>query len=190
MAKFVVNLAEPAAADAARFGPKAANQAALGHAGLPTPGGFCLGADAYNHQLEILGLTEAAEKAVTLPFMESRSHVADVRIGLFSQPIAPEIEAELIAAYRALVAETGGRVAVRSSSLMEDTTGSSFAGQFQTFLGIDREDEFLTALRACWGALWSPGPCATWMTKTLKRSIRRWLSWCSRWSRPRHRAAV
>ena len=156
MAKFVVNLADPAAADAARFGPKAANQAALAHAGLPTPGGFCLGADAYNRQLESLGLTEAAEKAVTLPFMESRGHVADVRIGLFSKPIAPEIEAELIAAYRALVAETGGRVAVRSSSLMEDTEGSSFAGQFQTFLGIDKEEEFLTALRACWGALWSP----------------------------------
>jgi pyruvate,water dikinase len=68
----------------------------------------------------------------------------------------PEIEAELIAAYRALIAETGGRVAVRSSSLMEDTEGSSFAGQFQTFLGIDKEEEFLTALRACWGALWSP----------------------------------
>ena len=156
MAKFVVNLADPAAADAARFGPKAANQAALAHAGLPTPGGFCLGADAYNHQLESLGLTEAAEKAVTLPFMESRGYVADVRIGLFSKPIVPEIEAELIAAYRALIAETGGRVAVRSSSLMEDTEGSSFAGQFQTFLGIDKEDEFLTALRACWGALWSP----------------------------------
>lgn len=156
MAKFVVNLADPAAADAARFGPKAANQAALCHAGLPTPGGFCLGADAYNHQLESLGLTEAAEKAVTLPFMESRGHVADVRIGLFSQPIVPEIEAELIAAYRDLVAESGVRVAVRSSSLMEDTEGSSFAGQFQTFLGIDKEDEFLTALRACWGALWSP----------------------------------
>lgn len=156
MAKFVVDLADPAAADAARFGPKAANQAALGHAGLPTPGGFCLGADAYNHQLESLGLTEAAEKAVSLPFMESRGHVADVRIGLFSEPIVPEIEAELIAAYRALIAETGGRVAVRSSSLMEDTEGSSFAGQFQTFLGIDKEEEFLTALRACWGALWSP----------------------------------
>jgi pyruvate,water dikinase len=156
MTKFVVNLADPAAADAARFGPKAANQAALAHAGLPTPGGFCLGADAYNYQLESLGLAEAAEKAVTLPFMESRGHVADVRIGLFSEPIVPEIQEELIAAYRALVAETGGRVAVRSSSLMEDTEGSSFAGQFQTFLGIDKEDEFLTAWRACWGALWSP----------------------------------
>ncbi len=156
MTKFVVNLADPAAADAERFGPKAANQAALGHAGLPTPGGFCLGADAYNHQLESLGLTEAAERAVTLPFMESRGYVADVRIGLFSEPIAPEIEAELVDAYRALMAESGGRVAVRSSSLMEDTEGSSFAGQFQTFLGIDDEQEFLTTVRACWGALWSP----------------------------------
>ena len=156
MAKFVVNLADPAAADAERFGPKTANQAVLAHGGLPTPGGFCLGADAYNHQLESLGLTETAEKAVSLPFMESRGHVADVRIGLFSEPIAPEIEEELIAAYRALVAECGGRVAVRSSSLMEDTEGSSFAGQFQTFLGIDNETDFLTSLRACWGALWSP----------------------------------
>lgn len=156
MTKFVVNLTDPAAADAERFGPKAANQAALGHAGLPTPGGFCLGADAYNHQIESLGLAEAADKAVTLPFMESRGHVADVRIALFSEPISPEIEEELVVAYRALVAEAGGRVAVRSSSLMEDTEGSSFAGQFQTFLGIESETEFLTALRACWGALWSP----------------------------------
>lgn len=156
MAKFVVNLADPAAADPDRFGPKTANQAMLAHGGLPTPGGFCLGADAYGHQLESLGLTETAEKAVSLPFMESRGHVADVRIGLFSAPIAPEIEEELLTAYRALVAECGGRLAVRSSSLMEDTEGSSFAGQFQTFLGIDNEADFLTALRACWGALWSP----------------------------------
>jgi pyruvate,water dikinase len=156
MAKFVVALADEAATDAERFGPKAANQAALGHAGLSTPGGFVLGADAYFHQLESLGLTEAAEQAVTLPFMESRGPIADVRIGLFSEPIAPEIEAELLDAYRSLTVEPGMRLAVRSSSLMEDTEGSSFAGQFQTFLGIEGEQDFLTAVRACWGALWSP----------------------------------
>jgi pyruvate,water dikinase len=156
MVKFVVALADEAATDAERFGPKAANQAALGHAGLPTPGGFVLGADAYFHQLESLGLTEAAEQAVTLPFMESRGPIADVRIGLFSEPIAPEIEAELLDAYRSLTVEPGMRLAVRSSSLMEDTEGSSFAGQFQTFLGIEGEQDFLTAVRACWGALWSP----------------------------------
>jgi len=156
MAKFVVALADEAATDAERFGPKAANQAALGHAGLPTPGGFVLGADAYFHQLESLGLVEAAEQAVTLPFVESRGPIADVRIGLFSEPIAPEIEVELLDAYRTLMAEPGMRLAVRSSSLMEDTEGSSFAGQFQTFLGIEGEQDFLTAVRACWGALWSP----------------------------------
>ena len=156
MAKFVVALADEAATNAERFGPKAANQAALGHAGLPTPGGFVLGADAYFHQLESLGLVEAAEQAVTLPFVESRGPIADVRIGLFSEPIAPAIEAELLDAYRTLMAEPGMRLAVRSSSLMEDTEGSSFAGQFQTFLGIEGEQDFLTAVRACWGALWSP----------------------------------
>jgi pyruvate,water dikinase len=156
MAKFVVALADEAATNAERFGPKAANQAALGHAGLPTPGGFVLGADAYFHQLESLGLVEAAEQAVTLPFVESRGPIADVRIGLFSEPIAPKIEAELLDAYRTLMAEPGMRLAVRSSSLMEDTEGSSFAGQFQTFLGIEGEQDFLTAVRACWGALWSP----------------------------------
>jgi pyruvate,water dikinase len=156
MAKFVVSLTDKAATDAERFGPKAANQAALGHAGLPTPGGFVLGADAYFHQLETLGLVEAVEQAVSLPFMESRGPIAEVRIGLFSEPIAPEIEAEILDAYRALTADTGMRLAVRSSSLMEDTEGSSFAGQFQTFLGIEGEEDLLTAVRACWGALWSP----------------------------------
>ena len=156
MAKFVVRLTDEAATDAERFGPKAANQAALGHAGLPTPGGFVLGADAYFHQLESLGLVDAAEQAVSLPFMESRGPIAEVRIGLFSEPIAADIEAELLDAYRTLTAETGMRLAVRSSSLMEDTEGSSFAGQFQTFLGIEGETDFLTAVRACWGALWSP----------------------------------
>ncbi|MDG2313727.1 MAG: hypothetical protein P8M15_06830, partial [Alphaproteobacteria bacterium] len=71
MNKFVVNLSDTEAADALRFGPKTANQAILAHGGLPTPGGFCLGADAYNHQLDSLGLTEAAERAMSLPFLES-----------------------------------------------------------------------------------------------------------------------
>ena len=47
MSKFIVALSDPAAKDASRFGPKAANQAALAHADLPTPGGFCLSAEAY-----------------------------------------------------------------------------------------------------------------------------------------------
>jgi pyruvate,water dikinase len=47
MTDYVIPLSAATAADADRVGPKAANLAALARAGLPTPGGFCLGADAY-----------------------------------------------------------------------------------------------------------------------------------------------
>ena len=155
MHPYIVALSDKAVTDPGRFGPKAANQAALAHAGLPTPGGFCLSAEAYRSQVEALGLTAAAEKAVTLDFMEARPYVSQVRIAMFEQPIIDEISQPLLQAYRELVGNSGMLLAVRSSSLMEDTEGSSFAGQFQTFLGIENETDFLTAVRACWGALWS-----------------------------------
>jgi len=44
---------------------------------------------------------------------------------------------------------------VRSSALIEDRKGSNFAGQFESFLGIDDETALLTAVRACWAALWT-----------------------------------
>jgi pyruvate, water dikinase len=44
---------------------------------------------------------------------------------------------------------------VRSSALVEDRFGSSFAGQFESYLGLEGESEFLTAVRSCWAALWS-----------------------------------
>ena len=42
--------------DADRFGPKAANLARLGRAGLPIPDGFCVDAEAYRVQVAALGL--------------------------------------------------------------------------------------------------------------------------------------
>ncbi len=44
---------------------------------------------------------------------------------------------------------------MRSSALIEDREGANFAGQFESFLGLTDETEFLTAVRACWAALWT-----------------------------------
>src|SRR5206468_9517878 len=63
--------------------------------------------------------------------------------------------APLLDAWRDQVARTGALTAVRSSALVEDRHGSSFAGQFESYLGIELESEFVTAVRACWAALWS-----------------------------------
>jgi len=152
----IVSLASPEATDAGRFGPKAANLAALGRAGLPIPDGVCLDAEAYRLQLAALDLEASARGAFAAEDgMEARRHTLRMKLELLEQPIAPAVLVPLLAAWRDLVARTGALTAVRSSALVEDRFGSSFAGQFESYLGLELESEFITAVRACWAALWS-----------------------------------
>ena len=140
-----------------RFGPKAANLAALGQAGLPIPDGFCLDAEAYRLQIAALGLEASARGAFA----------TDDRVGSAAARAADEARAARAAdragGARARCSRRGARwstrtgalTVVRSSALVEDRDGSSFAGQFESYLGLEGEAEFLTAVRACWAALWS-----------------------------------
>ena len=153
--QFIIPLTAATAVDAERVGPKAANLAALLHAGLPTPGGFCLSADAYRTQIAALGLDPMVSDFAAAHPGEQRRLSVEIRLGLYEQPIAPKILAPLLAAWRAQRDTSPGPSAVRSSALIEDRKGANFAGQFESFLGIDEEAAFLTAVRACWAALWT-----------------------------------
>jgi pyruvate,water dikinase len=75
---------------------------------------------------------------------------------LMEEPVVPEIREPLLAAWRLITRDGALPGVVRSSALVEDRNGSSFAGQFESFLGLDNETDFLTAVRACWAALWAP----------------------------------
>jgi phosphoenolpyruvate synthase/pyruvate phosphate dikinase len=153
--RFIVPLVAAAARDAERVGPKAANLAALARAALPTPGGFCLTADAYRDQIAALGLTEMLARYGAAEMRQQRRLSVEIRLALYEQPIAPEILSALLDAWR--VTRAGGvkPFAVRSSALIEDRKGANFAGQFESFLGIADETAFITAVRACWAALWT-----------------------------------
>jgi pyruvate,water dikinase len=156
MTSFIVPITDLQATDIDRFGPKAANVAELGRAGLPIPDGFCLGADAYREQLRNLGLEDDARGAFSADDSpKARRHALNMKLGLMDRDIAPAILEPLLEARRALVARTGALMVVRSSALVEDRSGSSFAGQFESFVGVETEEDFGTAVRACWGALWS-----------------------------------
>jgi phosphoenolpyruvate synthase/pyruvate phosphate dikinase len=154
MTAFILPLSDPAATDPENVGPKAANLAALTQAGLPTPGGFALTAAAYRHQLRHLGVEDLARAYNEADLPASRKLSVQIRLALHQKPIAPEILDTLLAAWRALLAG-GGRGVVRSSALIEDRKGANFAGQFESFLGLTDETEFVTAVRACWAALWT-----------------------------------
>lgn len=46
-----------------------------------------------------------------------------------------------------------GRVAVRSSAIGEDGTDTSFAGQFETILGVEGVEDVLNAVIQCWDSV-------------------------------------
>ena len=148
----IARLGDDAATDPARFGPKVANQALLGRAGLPIQSGFCLDAEAYRSQLKAAGLADAAAAALSLQGPDVRPYISEVRIGLFQKPITAAVLKPLCEVWQELNRHTATTAVVRSSALMEDAAGSTFAGQFETFLGLETQDDFLTAVRACWAA--------------------------------------
>lgn len=156
MSEFVVRLDAAEATSADRFGPKAANQAALSQAGLPVAGGYCIDAAAYRAQVTALGLDDVARRVFhEEDTLTARRLALRMRMKLHDEPIAPAVREPLLAAWREMMAVNGTVGVVRSSALVEDRDGSSFAGQFESFLGLETEAEFETAVRACWGALWA-----------------------------------
>jgi pyruvate, water dikinase len=155
MHSFIVSSMSAEATDAERFGPKAANLARLGRAGLPIPDGFCVDAQAYRIQVAALGLEDSARSVSSVDSATARCAALAMKLGLLDKPIVSEVLDPLLDAWRTLVATTGALTVVRSSALVEDRFGSSFAGQFESYLGLEDEIEFITAVRSCWAALWS-----------------------------------
>src|SRR5438876_2988999 len=151
----IVSLASAEATDADRFGHKAANLARLGRGGLPIPDGFCVDAEAYRIQVAALGLEKIAHGVNAVEPGTARRAALAMKLSLFDHPIAPEVLDPLLDARRALVETTDALMVVRSSALVEDRFGSSFAGQFESYLGLEDESDFITAVRSCWAALWS-----------------------------------
>lgn len=156
MRHYVIPLQSPEAVQAGRFGPKGANLAALGRAGLPIPDGYCVAAEIYRLQLRTLELEHTARAVFSSDDATARRAALQVRMRLMEGPVAPEVQEPLLAAWRSVTRNGAISGVVRSSALVEDRYGTSFAGQFESYLGLDGETDFFTAVRACWAALWAP----------------------------------
>lgn len=150
----ILSLDSPAALLTERVGPKASRLARLRQAGLPVPDGFCLTADAYRAHLAATGMEAVARRIARSGSPEARRLTVALRLALLELPLGAEISGALVEAWRRL-APAVGLVAVRSSALLEDNPGATFAGQFESFLGVSSEAELVTAVRACWAALWA-----------------------------------
>ncbi|GAA4813409.1 hypothetical protein GCM10023200_59000 [Actinomycetospora chlora] len=153
---WVVDLADPAAADVAAVGGKGAGLHRLVALGARVPAGFVVTTDAFRAALPATGDVEAPlrELAPDAPIDQVERAAAQARARLLRAVAAGPVLDAVRAAYDDLA---GGisRVAVRSSAVGEDAAGASYAGEHDTYLEIRGRDAVADAVCRCWASLYT-----------------------------------
>ena len=156
---------EPAAAVAAA-GSKIGRLAELHRCGVQVPQGFAVTVDAYRRHCAESGLDardrRGARRLGAEP-ADARCEAASARIReLFeATPMSDALTAEITEAYEELCLrcmDVNVPTAVRSSATGEDAADASFAGIFDTYLGVSGTPRVLDAVRPLLGlAVHRPG---------------------------------
>lgn len=152
----------PAAAVAAA-GSKMGRLSELHRAGVQVPDGFAVTVDAYRRHCADSGLDPRIDEvlaglgsAPTDAEVEAASRT--IRAMVEATPMSAELEAEIVDAYEELclrATDVNVPTAVRSSATGEDAADASFAGIFDTYLGVSGAPRVLEAVRQCWGSLFT-----------------------------------
>ena len=139
-------------------GGKGASLTRLLAAGLPVPDGFHLTTAAYQcfvTKNEMQSSIQAALEFVDIHEPATLESASMAISGLFTEAqIPPDVTNALSLAYNEL-ADLHPSVAVRSSATAEDLSETSGAGQQDTFLNIQGNNELSVAVKRCWISLWT-----------------------------------
>lgn len=144
-------------------GSKIAKLGSLRALGVKVPEGFALTTGAYGRFIRETGLHNAIEKFLggvddpnDLDQVESAAE--SIRRAFQAAPIPRAIDVAVQEAYEVLCdqcRDINVPVAVRSSATGEDGAEASFAGQFETVLGVSGIGDVLDAVKVCWASLYN-----------------------------------
>jgi pyruvate, water dikinase len=144
-------------------GAKMGRLAELPSVGVRVPQGFAVTADAYRLHCAKTGLGEVIDAA--LGGLDSDADTAGIETAaqavqaeLTSREMGADLAGSITGAYEELSCRCLGLnipVAVRSSAIGEDSATASFAGIFDTYLGVCGGDQVLEAVRRCWASLFN-----------------------------------
>src|SRR5262245_53810367 len=160
---YVVRLEDLRLTDIPRVGGKNASLGEmignLAARGIRVPGGFATTAVAYRDFLaadDLANRIEARLAALDPDDVEALARCgAETRRWVADAPLPPRLEAEIAAAYRALMTPGEHPVAVRSSATAEDLPDASFAGQQETLLNVTGLPDVLAAVRHVFASLYN-----------------------------------
>jgi pyruvate, water dikinase len=153
----LVWLDEVGLADVPRVGAKLARLGVLRSFGSQVPDAFVLTTTAFDTflgpaRVELERLLEAPSAGLEDDERLSQT----VRAFIEQHPFPRDLQANIVQAFAELAERTelGDRLstAVRSSGVFEDGADASFAGQYDTYLGLRSAEGVLEYVRKCWGS--------------------------------------
>jgi len=155
-------------------GPKMGRLAELQRAGLRVPLSFAVSTEAFRSHFAATGLDQEIVQALAGVTAEDDAAVATAsdkaQQAVLGTALPPDLTAAITEAYDELAdrcTDLNLPVAVRSSAAGEDSGDASFAGIFETYLGIAGADRVVEAVRKCWASLFTPRA----VTYRLRRGI-------------------
>ena len=143
---FVALLSAPGA-DREALGNKARVLSELCQDGFPVPPGFVIRTEAFDHFMASNGIHDAGS-SIAEQLQALRGRILGGKMPLDLEDIIG----------RHFGALRHACVAVRSSATLEDSDSRSFAGQFDSFLGVT-SDTLMAKIMECWASLFKPRPC-------------------------------
>ena len=157
----VLDLGSVGLADAPVAGAKLARLGELAARGWRIPDGYVVTVHALRAALREPARAELARLCEDWPGdrAEAERRCARARELVEGGELPGSLEAAIREAHERLARRTGAGdallVAVRSSGVSEDGATSSFAGQYETFLGVRGQEEVLRHVRRCWASLFT-----------------------------------
>ena len=152
----LVDLRAPEATSRALCGGKGAELARLIGESLPVPDGFVVTTDAFSSFVDAQGLTPACEELRAAGSEQSAVLAEHVRRSITDTEFPASLERDVLRKLADFERQHQGDSlwAVRSSAIAEDTDSASFAGQYDTILGV-HAGEVTGAILHSWGSMFS-----------------------------------
>jgi len=133
----------------------------LGDKGVSVPGGFAVTAYAYKYTIEKAGIDAQIKQILSDLDTHDVRNLAErgekIRTIIKNTPLPEELTIEIRAYYQKMEERyyKNVDVAVRSSATAEDLPDASFAGQQETYLNVQGEEELLERVRECFASLFT-----------------------------------
>jgi pyruvate,water dikinase len=133
----------------------------LGEKGVSVPSGFAVTAYAYKYMIEKAGIDTKIRDILSDLDTHDVHNLAErgqkIRDLIKKTSIPTDLEEDIRRHYREMENRYGKNVdvAVRSSATAEDLPDASFAGQQETYLNVQGEDDLLERVRDCFASLFT-----------------------------------